>query len=281
MGEPKEQIGIIGVGAMGSALLERLKIAGAKATVYDIDPAVLEAARSAGARTAKSTAEVTQASTIVDVVVRTDKEVLDCTTGMGGILDNAKPDTLIILHSTILPQTTRKVAAAARERNIHVIDACMLGVPRAVRAGDLIFVVGGPAEVVERARPHLLKMGKKVIHMGAAGAGNTSKLIKNLTSGAETLMIHEALQLGEAEGLKFPQVLEMLQQVESEKLLARWPRVFDPSSPAPTPHIGRNVFDKDVPLAGELARQSGLDLPIIEQLAAAAKRLVKQNKEKT
>jgi 3-hydroxyisobutyrate dehydrogenase len=271
-----EQVGMIGVGAMGSALLERLKIAGVQATVYDIDPAALEAARSMGARVAGSIAELSAASTIIDVVVRTDDEVLDCTTGCGGILDNAKRDTLVILHSTILPQTTRKVADAARERNIHVIDACMLGVPRAVRAGDLIFVVGGPNESVERARPHLLKMGKKVIHMGGAGAGNTSKLIKNLTSGAETLMIHEALQLGEAEGLKFPQVLEMLQQVESEKLLARWQRVFDPSLPDPTPHIGRNVFDKDVPLAGELARQSGLDLPIIEQLAAAAKRLVKE-----
>jgi 3-hydroxyisobutyrate dehydrogenase len=274
-----ETIGMIGVGAMGSALLERLKIAGVQATVYDIDPAALEAARSLGARVAGSIAELTAASTIIDVVVRTDDEVLDCATGKGGILDNARPDTLIVLHSTILPQTTRKVAEAAGKRNVRVIDACMLGVPRAVRAGDLIFVVGGPAEVMERARPHLLKMGKKVIHMGAAGAGNTSKLIKNLTSGAETLMIHEALQLGEAEGLKFPQVLEMLQQVESEKLLARWQRVFDPSLPAPTPHIGRNVFDKDVPLAGELARQSGLDLPIIEQLAAAAKRLVrKKNK---
>jgi 3-hydroxyisobutyrate dehydrogenase len=271
-----EAIGIIGVGAMGSALLERLKIAGAQATVYDIDPAALEAARSTGARVAGSIAELTAASTIVDVVVRTDKEVLDCTTGKGGILDNAKPDTLIVLHSTILPQTTRKVAEAAGKRNVRVIDACMLGVPRTVRAGDLIFVVGGPDESVERARPHLLNMAKKVIHMGAVGAGNTSKLIKNLTSGAETLMIHEALQLGESEGLKFPRVLEMLQQVESEKLLARWQRVFDPTSPAPTPHVGRNVFDKDVPLAGELARQSGLDLPIIEQLAAAAKRLVKQ-----
>jgi len=271
-----ETIGMIGVGAMGSALLERLKIAGVQATVYDIYPAALEAARSAGARIAKSTAEVTQASTIVDVVVRTDKEVLDCTTREGGILDNAKPDTLIVLHSTILPQTTRKIAEAAGKRNVRVIDACMLGVPRAVRAGDLIFVVGGPVEVVERARPHLLKMGKKVIHMGAAGAGNTSKLIKNLISGAETLMLHEALQLGEAEGLKFPQVLEMLQQVESGRLLDRWQRVFDPSLPDPTPHIGRNVFDKDVPLASELARQSGLDLPIIEQLAAAAKRLVKE-----
>jgi 3-hydroxyisobutyrate dehydrogenase len=276
-----EQIGMIGVGAMGSALLERLKIAGVQATVYDIDPAALEAARSTGARVAGSIAELSAASTIIDVVVRTDDEVLDCMTGKGGMLDYAKPDTLIVLHSTILPQTTRKVAEAAGKRNLGVIDACMLGVPRAVRAGDLIFVVGGPNESVERARPHLLNMGKKVIHMGAAGAGNTSKLIKNLTSGAETLMIHEALQLGEAEGLKFPQVLEMLQQVESEKLLTRWQRVFDPSSPAPTPHIGRNVFDKDVPLAGELARQSGLDLPIIEQLAAAAKRLVKQNKEKS
>lgn len=276
-----ETIGMIGVGAMGSALLERLKIAGVEATVYDIDPAAQEAARSQGARVAKNTAEVTQTSTIVDVVVRTDKEVLDCATGSGGILDSAKPGTLIVLHSTILPQTTRKVAEAASKRNIHVIDACMLGVPRAVRAGDLIFVVGGSNELVERARPHLLNMAKKVIHMGSAGAGNTAKLIKNLTSGAETLMIHEALQLGESEGLRFPQVLEMLQQVESEKLLARWPRVFDPSSPKPTPHIGRNVFDKDVPLAGELARLSGLDLPIIGQLAAAAKRLANQKKEKS
>lgn len=267
---------MIGVGAMGSALLERLKIADVQATVFDIDPAALEAARSLGARVAGSIAELTAASTIIDVVVRTDDEILDCTMGKGGILDNAKPDTLIVLHSTILPQTTRKVSEAAGKRNVRVIDACMLGVPRAVRAGDLIFVVGGAQESVERARPHLLNMAKKVIHMGAAGAGNTSKLIKNLTSGAETLMIHEALQLGEAEGLKFPQVLDMLQQVESEKLLARWQRVFDPSSPAPTPHIGRNVFDKDVPLAGELARQSGLDLPIIEQLAAAAKRLVRE-----
>jgi 3-hydroxyisobutyrate dehydrogenase len=276
-----EQVGIIGVGAMGSALLERLKIAGVQATVYDIDPAAREAACALGARASKNTAELARSSTIVDIVVRTDKEILDCTTGIGGVLDNAKPDTLVILHSTILPQTTRKVADAARAKKIHVIDACMLGVPRAVRAGDLIFVVGGPDEAVERARPHLLKMGKKVIHMGAAGAGNASKLIKNLTSGAETLMIHEALRLGESEGLKFPQVLEMLTQVESGRLLDRWERVFDPSSPTPAPHVGRNVFDKDVPLAGELARQSGLDLPIIAELAAAAKRLVKQKKEKS
>jgi 3-hydroxyisobutyrate dehydrogenase len=270
-----EKVGLVGVGAMGSALLERLNLAGARPVVYDIDPVALEAARARGAGVANSAAEVAAASTIVDVVVRTDDEVMNCTTAKGGVLEGASPGTLVILHSTILPQTTRKVAEAAGMRNVRVIDACMLGVPRAVRAGDLIFVVGGSKEDVERAQPHLLRMGKKVIHMGGAGAGNTAKLIKNLTSGAETLMMHEALQLGEAEGLKFPQVLEMLQQVESGRLLDRWQRVFDPSLAHLTPHIGTNVFDKDVPLAGELARQSGLDLPIIKQLAAASKRLAK------
>jgi len=265
-----EKVGMIGVGAMGSALLERLKLADVSATVYDIDPAALEAAREQGARAAKSAAEVARESTIVDIVVRTDDEVLDCVTGKNGILEGAKPETLVIFHSTILPQTTRGVAEIAAKRNVPVIDACMLGVPKSVRAGDLTFVVGGAAKLFERARPHLLRMSKQVILMGEAGSGNTAKLIKNLTSGAETLIMHEALRLGEAAGLRFPRVLEMLQQLDPK---SRWSHVFDPSLPSPAPRVGRNVFQKDVPLAGDLARQSGLDLPIIEQLVAAAKRL--------
>jgi 3-hydroxyisobutyrate dehydrogenase len=271
-----EQVGIVGVGAMGSALLERLKIAGVQATVYDIDPAALEAARSQGARVANSAAGVAQESTIVDVVVRTDDEVLDCVTGKNGILDGAKPETLVILHSTILPQTTRRVAEIAAKRSVPVIDACMLGVPKSVRAGELTFVVGGAAKLFERARPHLLGMSKQVIHMGEAGSGNTAKLIKNLTSGAETLIMHEALRLGEAAGLKFPKVLEMLEQLDETRSSDRWRHTFDPSLPAPAPRVGRNVFQKDVPLAGDLARRSGVELPIIEQLAAAAERLTSE-----
>jgi 3-hydroxyisobutyrate dehydrogenase len=268
-----ERIGIIGVGAMGSALLERLKLADVRAIVYDIDPAALEAARGQGSRVAKSAVEVARESTIVDIVVRTDDEVLDCVTGKNGILDGAKPETLVILHSTILPETTRRVAEISAKRNVPVIDACMLGVPKSVRAGEMSFVVGGPDKLFERARPHLLKMAKQVIHMGEVGTGNTAKLIKNLTSGAETLIMYEALRLGEAAGLKFPKVLEMLERIDETRSSDRWRHTFDPSLPAPVPRVGRNVFQKDVPLAGDLARQTGAELPIIEQLAAAAKRL--------
>lgn len=270
-----EKVGLVGVGAMGTALLERLRLAGVQPVTYDIEPAALERARNLGADVAESIAELARASTVVDIAVRTDEEMLGCTLGSDGVVENIASGSLVILHSTILPQTTRQVAEAARERNVQVIDACMLGVPRAVRDGHLIFLVGGPDELAERARVHLLRMGRQVIHMGPVGAGNTAKLIKNLTSGAEILMMHEALQLGEAAGLKFPQVLEMLQEVESERLLDRWRTIFDPAAAKPTPRLGRNVFQKDIPLVGELAQQLGLRLPIIKQLAAAAKRLSK------
>jgi 3-hydroxyisobutyrate dehydrogenase len=271
-----EKIGMVGIGAMGSALLERLKLAGVRAAVYDIDPAALEAARDQGARPAKSAAEVARESTLIDVVVRTDDEALDCVTGKNGILDGASPETLVILHSTILPQTTRKVAEIAAQRGVPVIDACMLGVPKSVRAGELTFVVGGPDKLFERARPHLLMMAKQVIHMGEVGTGNTAKLVKNLTSGAETLIMHEALRLGEAAGLRFPKVLEMLEQLNEVRSSDRWRHTFDTSKPAPAPRVGRNVLEKDIPLAGDLARTSGVELPIIEQLAAAARRLAGQ-----
>ncbi|HEY6199211.1 MAG TPA: NAD(P)-dependent oxidoreductase [Candidatus Binatia bacterium] len=274
-----ERVGMVGVGAMGSALLERLKLAGVQPIVYDIDPAALDKAAASGTETGQSVAAVGRASAVVDVVVRSDEEVLQCALGPEGIVENISPGSLVILHSTILPETTRRVAAEAAARNVHVIDACMLGVPRAVRNGQLKFLVGGPDEIAERARVHLLRMGKQVIHMGPVGAGNAAKLIKNLTSGAETLMMHEALQLGEAAGLHFPQVLEMLQEVESERLLDRWQTIFDPAADKPTPRLGHNVFQKDIPLAGALAEKLGVRLPIIKQLAAAAKRLSKPKRK--
>lgn len=269
-----EKVGIVGVGAMGSALLERLKLAGVRPSVYDSYGPSLEAARSIGAEIAPSGAAVARAATIVDVVVRTDQDVLDCITGRDGVLEGARSGTLVLLHSTILPQTTRKAADAGRQRNVDIIDACMVGVPSVARAGDLCFLVGGPAELVDRARPHLLQMGKLVLHMGPLGTGNVAKLMKNLVTGSETLIIHEAIKIGEAAGIAYRDALEMMRQVYSGTVLNRWQRTFDPSGASSTPRAGSNIFEKDMPLAAELARQYGLSLPVTEQLVAAGKRLL-------
>lgn len=269
-----EKIGIVGVGAMGSALLQRLKLAGLQVTVHDCHAPSLETARSMGADIASSAAALSRASTIVDVVVRTDEEVLDCMMGKDGVLEGARAGTLVLLHSTILPQTTQKVADAARRSGVYVMDACMAGVPSSAVEGELGFLVGGPAELVDRARPHLLQMGKKVLHVGPLGSGNVAKLIVNLATGAETLIIHEALRIGEAAGIVYPEMIEILRESYLGTVLNRWQSVFDPAGSDPTPRSGKNIFGKDIPLAARLIRQYGLELPITAELIAAAKRVM-------
>ena len=272
-----ETVGMIGVGAMGLALLERLKIAGVRATVYDSYPPAVEAAGSLGCEIASSAADVARQSTLVDVVVRTDEDVVQCMTGLKGVLEKAASGTLVLLHSSILPQTVQQVAAAAHAKSVSVVDACMTGVPATVRAGELCFVVGGAGDLVARAEPHLLKMGKQVLHMGPIGTGAVAKLIKNMVSGSETLIVHEAIQIGLAGGIPYPQVLEMMRQIGHDSVLNRWQKTFDPSGKNPLPKSGRNVMNKDIPLAAELARLYGLDVPITEELAKSAARVVEAN----
>jgi len=275
-----EKIGMIGTGAMGLALLERLKLNGVRAVCYDAHGPSLEQARALGMATAGSSAEAAKQSTLIDVVVRTDQDVLDCALGANGILESAQPGALLLLHSSILPQTVHRVEDAARARGVAVIDACMTGVPDTVRAGELSFVVGGPDELVERAKPHLLKMSKEVFHMGPLGTGAVGKLIKNMLGGAETLIVHEAIQIGLAGGIPYPKALEMMRRIGHDSVLNRWQRTFDASGNDPLPRSGRNVMNKDIPLVAELARLCQLDVPITQQLAAAAERVVAANEKR-
>ncbi|MGZ8427236.1 MAG: NAD(P)-dependent oxidoreductase [Candidatus Binatia bacterium] len=275
-----ERVGMIGTGAMGLALLERLKLAGVgEVACFDAYPPALAAASAMGFTPLASAAAVAARSTLIDIVVRTDQDMLDCMLGADGVIQAAAPGTLVLLHSSILPQTVKTVEAAARAKGIHIVDACMTGVPDTVRAGKLSFLVGGADEWVERAKPHLLKMSQEVFHMGPVGTGAVGKLIKNMLGGAETLIVHEAIQIGIAGGIPYPKALEMMRRIGHDSVLNRWQRTFDPSGSDPLPKSGRNVLNKDIPLVAELARLLKTDTPITEQLAAAADRVVSANEK--
>ena len=120
----------------------------------------------------------------------------------------------------------------------------MTGVPDAVRAGELCFVVGGADDLVQRAKPHLLKMSKEVFHMGPLGTGAVGKLIVNMLGGAETLIVHEAIQIGLAGGIPYPKALEMMRRIGHNSVLNRWQRTFDPSGDDPLPTIGQERFEQ-------------------------------------
>lgn len=268
-----EKIGFVGTGAMGSALLSRLKLANVVATAFDIAPPAMAAARAEGAEITASARAVAQVSTIIDVVVRTDQEVLDCTLGSDGILEGAAPGSLVLLHSTIRPATTKKVAEVAADKRVNVIDACMTAVPSVVRQGGLTFLVGGQKAFFERAKPHLLNMARDVIHMGPLGSGNVAKLFKNMVTASEALIIYEALQIAKAGGIGYQAALDLMQRTRSPHVLDRLEMRFDLSGGDLKFKAGANLYDKDLPLAAEVGRSLGADIPVVEALAKLGVRL--------
>ncbi|HEX6436809.1 MAG TPA: NAD(P)-dependent oxidoreductase [Candidatus Binatia bacterium] len=268
-----ETVGFVGTGAMGTALLSRLQLVPVSSKAFDVLPAALEQAKALGAEPATSAKAVAQRSTLIDVVVRTDQEVLDCTLGDEGLLEGAAPGTLVLLHSTILPTTTKLVAQAAADKRVYVIDACMTGVPRVARDGGLTFLVGGQKALFNRAKPHLLKMGKDAVYMGSLGCGNVTKLIKNLVTASEALIVYEAIQIGKAAGIDYRAALDLMKKTQSEPFLSRWDTRFDVSGSELKFNSGANLYDKDLPLAAELGNALGVEIPITEQLAELGTRL--------
>jgi 3-hydroxyisobutyrate dehydrogenase len=262
-----EKIGFVGTGAMGSALLSRLKIANVVATAFDIAPTAMEAARNEGAEAAPSAKAVAQASTIVDVVVRTDREVIECTLGKDGILEGAAPGSLVLLHSTIRPTTTKKVAEAAADKRVYVIDACMTAIPSIVRQGGLTFLVGGQKALFDRAKPHLINMAKDAVYMGPLGSGNITKLFKNMVTASEALVVYEALQIAKAGGIDYKVALELMQKTKSPNILERWEMRYDLSGGDLRFNTGTNLYDKDLPLAAEVGKSLGAEIPVVEALA--------------
>ena len=262
-----EKIGFVGTGAMGTALLSRLKLANVTAVAFDIAPKALAAARDEGAQPLKSAKEVAQASTIIDVVVRTDQDVLDCTLGNDGVLEGAAPGSLVLLHSTIRPTTTKKVAEAAADKRVNVIDACMSAVPSAVRQGGLTFLVGGQKAFFDRARPHLLNMAKDAVYMGPLGCGNVTKLFKNMVTASEGLVVYEALQIAKAGGVDYKAALDVMQKTRSANILERWQSRYDLSGGDLKFNTGTNLYDKDLPLAAEVGKSLGAEIPVVEALA--------------
>ena len=262
-----EKIGFVGTGAMGSALLSRLKLAGGSAIAFDIAPAALEAARKEGAETVSSAKAVAQNATIIDVVVRTDQDVLQCTLGNDGVLEGAAPGSLVLLHSTIRPATTKKVAELAVDKRVNVIDACMTAIPSVVRQGGLTFLVGGQKAFFERAKPHLLNMAKDAVHMGPLGCGNVTKLFKNMVTASEALVVYEALQIAKAGGVSYKAALDLMQKTKSQHILERWDMRYDLSGGELKFNPGTNLYDKDLPLAAEVGKSLGADIPVVEALA--------------
>ena len=199
--------GFIGLGSIGKPMAGRLVAAGLETVVYDVARAPVDVLVAQGARAAESPREVAASSDVVGVCVRDDDDVLAVCLGEDGILAGARPDSVIAIHSTVLPRTVEEVAEAARTRDVGVVDACITGGPGGAQQGTLTYMVGGEAAALERCRPVFETAAKKIVHAGPLGSGAKVKLCNNLMTYLAWISAYEATSLARAIGLS-QEVLE-------------------------------------------------------------------------
>ena len=195
------QIGFIGLGIMGRPMTRNLLKAGHSVVAYDVVPALLEGATVDGAARAQSCADAAARSQIVITMLPDGPEVEQAVLGPGGVLEGAKPGTILVDMSSISPMVSQKVGAACAAKGVEFLDAPVSGgEPKAID-GTLAIMVGGSQAVFETVLPILQKMGSTVTLTGAVGAGNVTKLANQIMVACNIAAMSEALALATKCGL--------------------------------------------------------------------------------
>ena len=259
--------GFIGLGNIGLPMAKRLVAAGLTTTVYDVVPG--RDALVDGARGAASPREVAALSDVIGLCVRDDAEVRAAMLGDAGVLAGVAEGAIIAIHSTVQPATVIEVAAAAAERGVGVVDACITGGAAGASAGTLTVMVGGDAAHAERAGSYFDCFAKKVVHTGPLGSGCKMKLCNNLMTYLAWTAAYEAMLLARAAGL--PQ--DKLEEVTGSNGNFTEPmRAFIALHKAPAATRESDGFqalmrgfveiaEKDLAATLALARECGIALP--------------------
>jgi 2-hydroxymethylglutarate dehydrogenase len=228
-------------------------------TVYDKNPRAMENLVQGGARAAASVAEVVERSEMVLTCLPASPDVEALYLEPGGLIERAKPGTILIDLSSVLPSTPRKLEPRARQRGVHFLEAPVSGGVSGARAATLAIMVGGDPQILERARAVLQSIGPNIFSVGPVGAGNTVKAINNMMSCVNSLAMMEGLALGVKAGLD-PMVIYEVVKASSggSKALERIPRAIVPRNFEPGFKV--QLMNKDLDTFNTIAKE--LHVPV-------------------
>ena len=207
------KVGLVGLGRMGRAIQARLKDSGVEVIGWDRDALAMEKAAENGMQVAAHPRAVADGadSTVISIITE-DHGVRNAFRGKDGFLSGDVRGKLFIEMSTLQPMTGRELAPVVEAAGARLIESPVLGSIPTVREGKLLSLAGGKPEDIERARPVLEKLTRKIVHMGPNGAGYAMKLAVNLGLAAFIQATAESLALGTREGLSMEQMLGVLSE---------------------------------------------------------------------
>jgi 3-hydroxyisobutyrate dehydrogenase-like beta-hydroxyacid dehydrogenase len=240
---------------MGGPMARRILDAGWPLAIYDVRQEALEAFNSSAAVVCASPREVGARSQFVCICVVDDAQLESVVLG-DGVLAGLAAGGIIAVHSTVHPDTCRRLASAATERGVTLIDAAVSGGGDGAAAGTLSVMVGAEEATFERARPVFEAFGRTVRLLGPLGSGATAKLINNGLFAANLKVVEEAVDMGDAMGLDRQALVDVIASGSGGSFALR--RNVEGLSAGPAIlREGSHLLQKDVHLLFEVVQSAG------------------------
>jgi 3-hydroxyisobutyrate dehydrogenase len=258
-------IAFIGLGNMGGPMAANLAKAQHRVVGFDLSKASCDQAASDGVSIAATARDAVTEAEVVITMLPAGKHVLSV---WSEILPAVRSGALVIDSSTIDVESARKAHALAAERGLLSLDAPVSGGVGGAKAATLTFMAGGAAEAFARAEPILSQMGKRVVHCGAAGAGQAAKICNNMILGISMIGVAEAFVLAERLGLSHQALFDVASTSSGQcwSLTTYCPVPGPvPASPANNgykPGFAASLMLKDLKLAQEAALAGGAATPL-------------------
>jgi 2-hydroxy-3-oxopropionate reductase len=254
-------VAVIGLGIMGGPMAANLLKAGYDVIGCNRSSEKVEQLVAQGGRGAADVAEAVRDADVVLTMLPDSPDVEAVVLGEGGVLDSARPGTLLVDASTIRPDVSVRLAEAARERGIRAVDAPVSGGEAGAIEGSLSIMVGGDSDDVAAARPVLEAVGSTIVHVGPAGAGQTVKAANQLIVAGTIELVAEALVFLEAHGVDTEAAVQVLagglagNRILDRKAAGMIAREFRPG-------FRVDLHHKDLGIVTSAAREAGVAIPV-------------------
>jgi 2-hydroxy-3-oxopropionate reductase len=258
-------IGFIGLGIMGKPMAKNLLKAGHQLVVYDILDAPVSELVQAGAAAASSPKDVASRCEFIITMLPNSPHVKEAILGKNGVIEGAKPGSVLVDMSSIAPLASREVAAELAGKGIEMLDAPVSGgEPKAID-GTLAIMVGGKEAVFEKVKDVLLKMGASAVLCGEIGAGNVTKLANQIIVALNIAAMSEALVLATKSGVDPERVFGAIKGglAGSTVLNAKAPMVLEGNY---RPGFRIELHIKDLQNALDTAHETGVPIPLTSQV---------------
>ena len=270
---PDTRVGFIGLGIMGRPMALNLLRAGYPLAVHNRTREKESELVSKGAESAASPRAVASACEVLITMLPDSPDVEAVYFGDDGVLAGASSGQLLIDMSSIAPSVARAVSDAARDVGADALDAPVSGGDVGARDGTLSIMVGGSDDAFKQARPLFDVLGKTVVHMGDAGAGQTAKACNQILVAVTIEAVSEALVLASKAGVDPERLIEVLSGgLAGNKVMEVRRRNFLEHDF--TPGFKLELHHKDLGIALRTARELGVYVPttaIVDQMLAALK----------